>query len=209
MIFAASNFLRKRLRTIQTFYRGSLSPCIIHDARINRCVNSGLKVARNAVRHRGIRRTAHARPNARTHERTNALDGIEKNEVRHDRRPGGDAIGRRDAGRSEDGRSARQPGETTWATARADALVVDADGITAEAIHAGTAAAHRNAPPPRPRHHAAASPAAVGAHPPPSARYSAIAFASLSSLSRISSCPDSYVLRCASSSSRYVATPPA
>ncbi|VWB19733.1 hypothetical protein BLA6860_00765 [Burkholderia lata] len=55
----------------------------------------------------------------------------------------------------------------------------------------------------------AAASADAGDQPPPSARYSVIAFASLSCLSRISSCPDSYVLRCASSSSRYVATPPA
>lgn len=38
--------------------------------------------------------------------------------------------------------------------------------------------------------------------PPPSARYSVIAFVSRSCFRRISSCPDSNVLRCASSSSR-------
>lgn len=68
--------------------------------------------------------------------------------------------------------------------------------------HCGTGPRHA-------RHAEAAASAEAGVQPPPSARYSAIAFASLSCLSRISSCPDSYVLRCASSSSRYVATPPA
>lgn len=39
--------------------------------------------------------------------------------------------------------------------------------------------------------HASSSAAVPGVQPPPSARYSAIAFASRSCLSRISSCPDS------------------
>lgn len=45
-------------------------------------------------------------------------------------------------------------------------------------------------------------PHAARDQPPPSARYSAIAFVSRSCFRRISSCPDSNVLRCASSSSR-------
>ncbi len=39
--------------------------------------------------------------------------------------------------------------------------------------------------------HASSAAAVPGVQPPPSARYSAIAFASRSCLSRISSCPDS------------------
>ena len=181
----------------QTFYRDSLSPLIVLNARINRIVKPGLN--------------RRVKPCART--TCAALDGVENRRKsatiggrrRHDRSPGCESNGRRPFN------------PTAWRKNGVDDARMHVSSIAAgdptEATPTGAAATHRNAPPPpgrpRSRHHAAASPAVAGAQPPPSARYSAIAFASRSALSRISSCPDSYVLRCASSSSRYVATPPA
>ncbi len=50
--------------------------------------------------------------------------------------------------------------------------------------------------------HASSPPHAARDQPPPSARYSVMAFVSRNCFRRISSCPDSNVLRCASSNSR-------
>jgi hypothetical protein len=93
--FLCLQFLAQTIaECIQTFYRDTLSPLIIRNARINRFVNSGLKTRQKTARDGDIgdigdiqRTDATTRP-----PRSGVSDEIEKKKVRHDRR----AVRRRD-----------------------------------------------------------------------------------------------------------------
>ena len=87
----------------QTFYRDSLPPLIVLNARINRIVKPGLN--------------RRVKPRART--TCAALDGVETGGSPARSEAGGDAIGRRDASRVEGGPATRLRGGKTGSTTRA------------------------------------------------------------------------------------------
>lgn len=180
-------FSRKRLR--HEYKRFTATLCRPHYFRymVNSIFNSGLQIARMSGRRNPIsepRRMGERRQNdPHTFARNCDTRGRKMTAV-----PAGLSMGKDIAGTSGMDRGKRRRHVETYRRRHAARrAAASGDGHYAEA----------------------AASADAGDQPPPSARYSAIAFASLSCLSRISSCPDSYVLRCASRSSRYVATPPA
>lgn len=180
-------FSRKRLR--HEYKRFTATLCRPHYFRymVNSIFNSGLQIARMSGRRNPIseprRMGERSQNDPHTFARNCDTRGRKMTAV-----PAGLSMGKDIAGTSGMDRGKRRRHVETYRRRHAARrAAASGDGHYAEA----------------------AASADAGDQPPPSARYSAIAFASLNCLSRISSCPDSYVLRCASRSSRYVATPPA